>query len=178
MKITKPILTKIIKEEILEEMIRQKASKNKETILQNIYRESFDDELYKAAKLRVGDIEDVVGEYLPDDLEDKARGLIAKEYENRWALRHPVLSLGIGHAISKGNAIDAIVKKMARSEPRVRDMIWDYKKRQRDIALEDAKMQIESDKANQFRNTVTAAVPMAALAANAYANRPAVEDED
>jgi|DEB0MinimDraft_6_1074348.scaffolds.fasta_scaffold11916_2 hypothetical protein len=40
MKITKPILTKIIREEILEEMIRQKASKNKETILQRAMTEA------------------------------------------------------------------------------------------------------------------------------------------
>jgi len=128
-----------------------------------IYNEAFNDELEKIAKIRVGDIEDVVGGYLSDSLEDEARDLIAKETAKRFAVRHPVLAslptlgLPIWPSISKGKAIDKITKSLARKHPEIRKMKAKSEKDAYRAMIEQQKLDIESDKANQLSNAATAA---------------------
>jgi len=125
------------------------------------YENAFNAELEKISKIRVGDIEDSIGGYLSDDLEDKARDLIASETANRFALRHPILSTiasaGIWPAVSKGNAIDQITKSMARKYPAVREMKAESEDKAYRNIIEQKNLNIESDKANQLSNTATSA---------------------
>ena len=141
--------------------------------MEDIYKEAFNDELEKISKLRVGDIEDNIGDYLSDDLEEKARALIKKETAERFGVRNPIraglMSFGLWPAISKGNAIDQVTKTLARKNPEVRDMISGTLARARKQSIENAQLQTDSDKANQIPNAVGASV-LPILAAMSHRN--------
>jgi hypothetical protein len=83
--------------------------------------------LQKIAKLRVTDVEDALDMYLPDKDEAKVRKLIKQRMAKSFSLRHPILTgiptLGIAPAIAKQNAIQKIVRRMARGSSKLRGQL-------------------------------------------------------
>ena len=81
---------------------------DKQAYLEERYNESLHNEIEKISKLRLGDVEDRIGTYLPDELEGKTSGMIANETAESFAIRHPFLTgiptLGIWPGIAKENA--------------------------------------------------------------------------
>ena len=152
----------IKKKASLQEKIEREIEMNKQALLEDAYISAFNEELEKIGKIRVGDVEDEIGMYLPDNLEDITRELIAKETAKRFAVRHPWLTgiptLGIWPTVSKDNAIQQIKTTLARRNPRARNIINEGINIRREKAVEDAKLQAESDKANQLSNAVSASI--------------------
>jgi len=117
----------------------------------------------KSAKLRMEDIEDNIGTYFNDRDEQYIRKLVQEQEAKRWALRHPVLSLGIGHAISKNKAVDEITRGLVRKNVDYRNAYLDAKHKRTQYALAQQRNNIELLKANAmtrqaFNNTKTAAL--------------------
>lgn len=109
----------------------------------------------KLAKiLRVSDIEDEIGSYLSDPDEKRVRKLISKKMDKSFVLRHPWLTgiptLGIAPAVAKGRATDSIVRRLARERANIRSAIEAKRNRQRQEYLEDRRLDIKSDRANQL----------------------------
>lgn len=73
---------------------------------------------YKAASLRVNDVEDHMQMYIKDKWEPYTRRLIEEQNQKRFALRHPVLTgiptLGFAPRIAKEKAKDEIARKLYR----------------------------------------------------------------
>jgi len=94
----------------------------------------------KTARLNVNDIEDRLGIYLNDSLEDEVRKRIEEQIASRAALRHPVLlgipTLGLAPAMARERAIDEIVRRMARSHVDLGNSLLDRKREQERLALE------------------------------------------
>jgi len=141
--------------------------------IREAYELAFSEEFEKIAKIDLSDVEDQMGFYLADKYEDEARDLIARETAKRFAVRHPWLTgiptLGIAPAISNAKGIDQIVASLARRNPEIRSDIGDIVQARRERAVENAKLQIERDRANQAANAVAASALPLALAASAYA---------
>ncbi len=73
------------------------------------------DQLKKQARLQVGDIEDDIGARFRDSQEPFVRRLIKEQEEKRFPLRHsPVLTAGVGHAISRAKAKKEIKNKIIK----------------------------------------------------------------
>jgi len=141
---------------------KEKINMSKSDYIKEAYQKSYNDELSKLAKVSIDDIEDHAGFYLTDDKEDIARNLIKEEVGKRFGARHPILTgiptLGIWPAISKGNVINQVTSRMARKDPEFRSSLNKANQDRRQQLIEDAKIEIERDKANQFSNAVAASV--------------------
>ena len=146
-----------------------------EEMLEKIAEEAFVDEMSKISKLTVSDIEDALGDFLPDRHEDVARALIKKKTDNSFAIRPPFLTgvptLGLWPAISKGKAVDSIVRSMSRKNPDIASMVRDNTARIRREEIEDAELQTANDEANRYSNAIGATMPAALSAISAYNNR-------
>lgn len=108
--------------------------------------------LVKEAKLRLGDVEDELGEYLGEADEAKVRKMIAKARSKSFSMRHPILTgiptLGIAPAIANEKAKHKIVRKLLRGSPELRK-----RRKARDDedwrrGLEERKLEIEEARAN------------------------------
>lgn len=114
----------------------------------------------KEAKLRVGDIEDRLGIYLPDEHEAKARQMIAYKNQRSFALRHPWLTgvptLGIAPAIAKSRAAGSIATRMARESPEIRAATSKARAEKRQQAMERYKLETERAKAEQAQRVAGA----------------------
>lgn len=104
--------------------------------------------------LNMGDIEDNLGYYFSDKEEPLVRGLVEREYKNRFGLRHPVVAglptLGIWPAVSKERAISSVSRNLFRRDEKYRQARENLLKAIRAREVEDARLQIESDRANQL----------------------------
>lgn len=113
-----------------------------------------------ASYLDLSDVEDRVGVYANDDYEPMIRGAIAKERDNSFALRHPVLTgiptLGIAPAIAKENALDNITRHMARRDMGIANLLKAKEDRNEARALKQQELAIKRDEANRYRNAVQA----------------------
>lgn len=150
-------------------------------IIEKIYEEAFEDEFQKEAKLRLGDIEDQLGTYLPDEMEGNVRKLMDEQTKKRFMLRNPLiggLTLGIGPAISKHNAVNEIVARMARKEPEFRNMINKERERKRAEFMEERRLEVESEKANQLPNTLMASATALPLIIEAIRSRKESQEDD
>lgn len=108
----------------------------------------------KLAKiLTVEDLENTLGFYLADKQEQKARKLLDKEYENRFALRHPWLTgiptLGIAPAIASSKASDKVIRTLARSDKAFNKALELMKDKKRKEVLENYELQTKRIKAEQ-----------------------------
>lgn len=106
----------------------------------------------KEAKLRVGDVEDSLGIYLDDKSEGAVRKMIAKAKSKSFSMRHPYLTgiptLGIAPAIANDNAKAKIVRRLLRSDKRVRGAHQKHKDTEWKRGLEERKLDIEERKAD------------------------------
>jgi hypothetical protein len=128
----------------------------------------------KEAKLRVSDIEDELGIYLPDKQEAKARKMIEYKKQRSFAMRHPWLTgiptLGIAPTIAKGRARRSIANRMAREDPQVRAATNKSRAEKRQQALEDFQLNTERAKAEQAER-VAGALGSALVGAMSARNR-------
>lgn len=76
---------------------------------------------HKMAKFDYHDVEDHLGLYLDDKTEASVNRMIGQQKAKRWALRHPVASLGVGYAIAKENAVHEITKNLFRKHKKLQD---------------------------------------------------------
>ena len=76
---------------------------------------------HKMAKFDYHDVEDHLGLYLDDKTEESVNRMIGQQKAKRWALRHPVASLGVGYAIAKENAVHEITKNLFRKHKKLQD---------------------------------------------------------
>jgi hypothetical protein len=76
---------------------------------------------HKTAKFDYHDVEDHLGLYLDDKTEASVNRMIGQQKAKRWALRHPVASLGVGYAIAKENAVHEITKNLFRKHKKLQD---------------------------------------------------------
>lgn len=87
-----------------------------------------------AAILSVQDIERNLGTILSDPDEELVRKAITMQRQERFPLRHPVLTglptLGIAPAVSKHRATEEIVREMAKRSPAYRKA-WERERRHR-----------------------------------------------
>ena len=113
-----------------------------------------------ALRPSIGGLEDRLGVYLTDPQEEVARGLAEKAEQGSFVLRHPWLTgiptLGIAPAWAYESAMDKVRRKMIRSDPGLRQSVLDTAEARRVQDLEQQKVDVERDKANQLRNTATA----------------------
>lgn len=112
----------------------------------------------KKSALRLGDIEDNIGMHINDKWEPYTRRLISEQYEKRWPLRHPVLSLGVGHQISKGRAVDEVTRKLLRKSEGVRKHVRNLERQAYGRKIQEQKLEIERLKATQPQAVVREAV--------------------
>jgi len=126
----------------------------------------------KEAKLRVGDIEDELGIWLPDEKEQRVRKMIQNQEQRRFALRHPWLTgiptLGIAPAISKANAIESITNRLMRSDPVIRSQTSEAREERRQRWLENQRLDIERARAEQAERVAGQAANALIGAAMAY----------
>jgi hypothetical protein len=121
----------------------------------------------KEGKIKLEDVENAISNtagssmLLGDEDETLANKLIEEATANSLGVRHPWLTgiptLGIWPAISKEKALESISRKLFRARP---ELFAEWKALQDKKRVEDAelaRLQVESDKANQGRNTVSAA---------------------
>ena len=99
------------------------------------------DEFTKLAfKLRVGDVEDQVGDYMTDKQEERIRELFRDAKSKSFSLRHPWLTgiptLGIAPAVAHGNAVQKVIKRMARTDPKFRATLTNNRRRNEDMEHE------------------------------------------
>ena len=82
--------------------------------------------MIKIAAIRLEDIEDRLGQYLPDEKEEEARKMISAQRAKRWPLKYPAATiplLGIPYAYSKNKAIGEVSRTLARKYPEVRNKV-------------------------------------------------------
>jgi len=82
--------------------------------------------MIKLSALKLEDIEDRLGQYLPDEKEEEARKMISEQRAKRWPLKYPAATiplLGIPYAYSKNKAIGEVSRTLARKYPEVRNKI-------------------------------------------------------
>ena len=89
----------------------------------------------KTAKLRIGDIEDELGDYLSDADEARVRKMISKARKKSFSMRHPYLTgiptLGIAPMIANDKAKSKIIRRLARSDPKLRKQLRKMRERAR-----------------------------------------------
>jgi len=112
-------------------------------------------ELEKVARIfEVDDVENFLGSYINDAAEPLARQMVQEQYGKRFALRHPVLTgiptLGIWPAISKQRATEDVGHNIARRFDKYREARSAMLEKARQQYLENQRMEIERDKANQI----------------------------
>jgi len=132
-----------------------------------------------AAFYDVSDLEDELGTYFPDELEEKARAIIANQKRKSFGLRHPVIAgiptLGIWPGISKDNAIDSAVRSLARAHPDLAQAKKELQARRRAEALENAQVRIQAESATQPKQVAAMAIAgLLAHQANKYQNERSV----
>jgi hypothetical protein len=107
----------------------------------------------KTAAFDVGDIEDRLGVYLPDDREEKARKMIEYRKQRSFTLRHPWLTgiptLGIAPAVARHRATSNIANQMMREDPGLRQDVSKVRLEKRQRELEDYRLATERARAEQ-----------------------------
>lgn len=128
--------------------------------------------LQKQAKVRVGDIEDRLGVYLPDSLEEKARGMIADETARSLGIRHPWLTgiptLGLWPAIAHENAISRISRKLPRSDEGLRQDIAAVRNQRHQREVDLQQLRIAQEQAEAKKEVASTATTAALAGLGAY----------
>ena len=106
--------------------------------------------------------------YLPDKDEKKVRKLIKDRVSKSFSLRHPILTgiptLGIAPTIAKHNAIQKIVRRMARGSSKLRGQLEANRKLRHQERMETLKADQPTRAA---RSLASAGVNIAAIMAAA-----------
>lgn len=83
--------------------------------------------MVKKAELQIGDIENEIGTFFDDKLEEQIRGKIDYQKSKRFPMRHPYLTgiptLGIAPAVSEGRAKNEIIRDLAKKFPDIRNKV-------------------------------------------------------
>jgi hypothetical protein len=139
---------KLLEEKNANLKSNKKMTKIAQTAVQNM--------IEKRARLRVGDIEDEIGTYFDDKLEEKVRGKIDYQKSKRFPMRHPYLTgiptLGIAPMISKNEAKEEIVRDLARKLPDLRNKLIAKRERDAQRAFEIMKAEAGATKVD-FTNS-------------------------
>ncbi len=108
----------------------------------------------KQAKLDVSRIEDEIGTFFPDSMENQARAAIQEKIRNSFILRHPIATgiptLGIAPAIAQQSALNGIVRDLVRKNVNLRTMYEQTMRERRQNELERYK----ADSTNRAAETV------------------------
>ena len=113
---------------------RRTKGMDKQAILEGAYQSAFEDEMDKIA-VSVEGIERDIGTYLSDSQEKTVRGMIKRQKEKSWKLRHPVLSLGIGQSAARRK----IKKHLFKTDKGIKKHMDKRRSRRHALELAEAK---------------------------------------
>ena len=114
-----------------------------------------------AGILDLGDIEGRMGVYLNDSREEKARGMINRETDDSFAIRHPWLTgiptLGLWPIIAQSGAVERITRQMQRDDPALAKSVGAVAEKRRVQNLEAFNADTKRHEADRYSNAIAAA---------------------
>jgi hypothetical protein len=119
-----------------------------------------------ARQLGIDDIEDRIGLYLPDNLEQGVRENISTQINNRFPLRHPFLTgiptLGIAPRVSRSAAVTQVVNQLLRKNPDLARQVSELRKEKNRLWTEQVernRRHTEKMQPSEIANTIASVLP-------------------